>query len=75
MKRKDQLTALLNHDLGDLKKEILRLENEIQEARINLAFGKTKQVHIIRQLKRRLARGLTIGVKKLRVVQSGREVS
>lgn len=65
MKRSEQLTHLQKMNVADLRKEILELEKKIQQAKLSVAFGKSKEVSTIGNLRKQLARTLTIGNQKL----------
>jgi ribosomal protein L29 len=65
MKRKEYLAHLQKSSLTDLRTEVTVLEKRIQEQKMTLAFGKSKQVSTIGKLKRDLARSLTIANQKL----------
>lgn len=65
MKRKEFLAHLQKSSLGDLRNEVTSLEKKIQEQKMLLAFGKSKQVSTIGSLKQDLARSLTIANQKL----------
>jgi ribosomal protein L29 len=60
MKRIEHLTHLRKLSLPDMKQEIVTLERKLQEEKMSIAFGNSKQVRNIRALKRQLARGLTV---------------
>lgn len=60
MKRKEHLTHLRKLSLADMKQEITTLETKLQEEKMAIAFGNSKQVRNIRTLKQQLSRGLTV---------------
>lgn len=68
MKQTEMLAGLHKMNLIDLKAEVAELEKQIQNQKFALAFGKTKEVRTIRNLKRQLARTLTIANQKIRSV-------
>ncbi len=69
MKRLEQVAQLKRGSLIDLKKEISQIEQNIQKARLEIAFGKSKQVRLVRNHKRNLARALTIANQQLNAKQ------
>jgi ribosomal protein L29 len=71
MKRKEALNRFRQLSLLDLQKEIFDLEQKIQEQYFLLQLNKTKQVRLVRNLRRELARGLTIAHGQLRHVRKG----
>lgn len=68
MKRLEQITHLQKLSLNDLKQHLVELEKKIQDHKMALAFGKTKEVRTLRNLKREVARTLTIAGQKLQTV-------
>lgn len=69
MKRSEQIAHLGKLSLADLQKEIAELEKKIQAQTLAVSFGKSKEVRTIRNLKRQLARTLTIANSKLRATE------
>ena len=66
MKRNEQIANLRKLTPADIRKEIADLEKKLQAARLSVAFGKSKQVSELRNLRKQLARTLTIGNQKVR---------
>ncbi len=66
MKRSEQLARFQSLSLGDLQKEIFAIQTKIQDQAMAVSFGKSKQVRTLRNMKRELARGLTLAHNKLR---------
>ncbi len=73
MKRAEQLSHFTKLSPADLQKEIRAIEAKLQAAKMAMAFGKSKQVRDLRNLRRRLARALTIGNQKVRTVSQKAE--
>jgi ribosomal protein L29 len=65
MKRRDQLTHARKLALPDLKAEVLNIEKKIQTQMMAVRFGKAKDVSTVKQLKRQLARTLTVAHQAL----------
>jgi ribosomal protein L29 len=65
MKRTERLTQLKKLSLADLKREVEQTERKLQTEKVAVAFGKSKQVSTIRNLRRDLARSLTISNQQL----------
>lgn len=65
MKRRDQISQANQLALVDLQKEIRSLEQKLQAAYVSVRFGKLKQVHTIAQLRKQIARYLTIAHTRL----------
>lgn len=69
MKRSEQIAHLGKLSIADLQKEIKTLEKKLQEHTLAISFGKSKEVRTLRNLKRQVARTLTIANQKLRVTE------
>lgn len=65
MKRNEHIAHIRNLPIAELKKEISELEKKIQAHYLAIAFGKTKEVKTIANLKKQLARALTIAHERL----------
>lgn len=65
MKRKETITELHKISLADLQTKIHATEGALHDLRLRIAFGHTKETHKVRQLRRDLARQLTIAAARL----------
>ncbi len=65
MKRVEQVSQLQKSSLPELKTQILELQAKIQAQKVALKFGKSKETSLIYNLKRHLARSLTVANQKL----------
>ena len=76
MKRKERVSQLHKLSLVDLKSEISSLESDLHAKKTAISFGKAKDVRTLRNLRRDLARSLTIARQQLtnvHTVTSGEE--
>lgn len=70
MKRSEHKAHIRNLSLADLQQHIVELEKKIQAQQLAVAFGKSKQVSTVGNLKRELAQSLTIANQKLQATTS-----
>ncbi len=66
MKIYDQRQQLKAMSLADLRAAVIEIENKIQKQAMSIQFGKTKDVSTLSNLKKQLARTLTVANQKLR---------
>lgn len=66
MKVYDQKRQLKTLNLADLRSAAIDIENKIQKQALSIQFGKTKDVSTLSNLKKQLARTLTVANQKLR---------
>lgn len=67
MKRSEQVAHINKLSLRDLKAAVLELEQKLQAQTLAITFGKAKDVKTVKNLKRQLARTLTLASQKLAV--------
>jgi large subunit ribosomal protein L29 len=60
MKRKEFLKNLRSKSLSELEKMAQEVRKEIVKARMDKMMGKLKKPHILKELRRKLARILTV---------------
>ena len=71
MKNKD-FNELKTKSIKDIKKKIAELEKEKEDTKIELSLGKIKNVHIINQKKKDIAKAKTLLTLKLLLEKEGK---